>query len=112
MDTISFSDFEKVELRIGTIIEVRDFPEARKPAYQITVDFGPDIGVKRSSAQVTDNYTRDSLIGTQILGVVNIPPRQVGPFVSEFLITGFEKIDGTITLARSEEKVPNGSKLV
>jgi tRNA-binding protein len=112
MNTISFSDFEKVELRIGTIIEVRDFPEARKPAYQITVDFGPDIGVKRSSAQVTDNYTRDSLIGTQILGVVNIPPRQVGPFVSEFLITGFEKTDGTITLARSEEKVPNGSKLV
>lgn len=89
MKTITWDEFEMIELRTGTIIQVDDFPEARKPAYQITVDFGGDIGIKRSSAQIMELYTRDTLIGKQIIGVVNFPPKQIGPFISEFLITGF-----------------------
>lgn len=112
MEKINWSDFEKVELRVGTIIAVNDFPEARKPAYKVTIDFGDEIGIKRSSAQITVNYTKESLIGTQIVAVVNFPPKQVGPFISECLITGFAKSDGSITLARPDEVVPNGSKLL
>jgi len=112
MNTITWSDFEKVELRIGTIIAVEDFPEARKPAYKVTVDFGAEIGVKKSSAQITVNYSKEELIGTQILGVVNFPPKQIGHFFSECLITGFAKSDGSITLARPDEIVPNGSRLM
>lgn len=89
MKTITWDEFEMIELRTGTIIQVDNFLEARKPAYQITVDFGGDIGIKRSSAQITELYTRDTLIGKQIIGVVNFPPKQIGPFISEFLITGF-----------------------
>lgn len=112
MEKINWSDFEKVELRVGTIIAVDDFPEARKPAYKVTIDFGDEIGIKRSSAQITVNYTKESFIGTQIVAVVNLPLKQVGPFISECLITGFAKEDGSITLAQTDEAVPNGSKLI
>lgn len=111
MQTIEWSDFEKVELRIGTIIDVEDFPEARKPAYKIKVDFGIEIGVKKSSAQITDIYEKEKLIGTQVLAVVNFPPRQIGPIRSQCLITGFYREDGAVVLARPEFPVPNGTKL-
>ena len=111
MKTISWNDFEKVELRVGTIIDVKDFPEARKPAYIITADFGNDIGIKKSSAQVTDLYSMEELLNKQIIGVVNFPPKQIGPFMSEFLLTGFQKDDGAIVLVIPEQDAPNGAKL-
>ena len=111
MDTISWNDFEKVEIRVGTVISVEDFPEARKPAYKITVDFGKEIGIKKSSAQVTDLYNRDELVGRQIIGVVNFPAKQIGPFQSEFLVTGFTRPDGAVVLAVPERTCPDGSKL-
>ncbi len=111
MQTIEWSDFDKVELRIGTIIEVEDFPEARKPAYKVKVDFGAEIGVKKSSAQITDLYDREKLIGTQVLGVVNFPSKQIGPIRSECLITGFYRDDGAVVLARPDFPVANGTKL-
>jgi tRNA-binding protein len=110
MKQISWADFEQVELRVGTIIEVEDFPEARKPAYKVKVDFGPEIGVKKSSAQVTDFYSKEELLGKQIVGVVNFPPKQIGPMRSEFLLTGFYRDDGVV-LAVPEREVPNGAKL-
>lgn len=112
MDTLSWSEFEKVALRIGTIIAVDDFPEARKPAYKLTIDFGEEIGIKRSSAQITTHYTPEALVGTQILAVVNFPPKQIGPFISECLVTGFAREDGSIILARPDQEVPNGSGLL
>jgi len=112
MNTLSWTDFEKVELRVGTILHVEPFPEAKKPAYKITVDFGEEIGIKKSSAQITVNYTPQSLVGTQVVAVVNFPPKQIGPFFSQCLITGFCREDGSITLARPEERVPNGSRLL
>jgi tRNA-binding protein len=111
METITWRDFEKVELRVGTIIEVADFPEARKPAYKITVDFGP-FGIKRSSAQVTAHYTREQLAGRQIVGVINFPPKQIANFISEFLVTGFADENGDIVLTSIDKPVPNGSKLI
>jgi tRNA-binding protein len=111
METISWHDFEKVELRVGTILEVADFPEARKPAYKIRVDFGP-YGVKWSSAQITKHYTREQLPGRQIIGVINFPKKQIATFISEFLITGFADESGDIILASIEQKVPDGSKLI
>jgi tRNA-binding protein len=111
MDTINWSDFEKVELCIGTIIGVQDFPEARKPAYKITVDFGEAIGVKKSSAQITDLYSKESLLGKQVLAVVNFPPKQVGPFISECLVTGIHRDDGAVVLVSPDGKVPNGARL-
>lgn len=111
MDIIPYSDFEKVALHVGTIIAADDFPEARKPAYKVTVDFGPEIGIKKTSAQITAHYTKESLIGTQILWVVNFAPKQIGPFMSEFLLTGFALEDDTIIIARPEMPVPNGAKL-
>lgn len=111
MNTISWSDFEAVELRVGTIIRAEDFPEARKPAYKIWVDFGPEIGVKQSSAQITIHYTREELIGKQIVGVVNFGVKQIGPFQSEFLCTGFYREDGSVVLAIPERDVQNGAKL-
>lgn len=111
MKTIEWSDFEKVELRIGTIIDVEDFPEARKPAYKLKVDFGEEIGIKKSSAQITDIYDKETLIGTQVLAVVNFPPRQIGPIRSQCLVTGFYREDGAVVLARPEFPVPNGTKL-
>lgn len=111
MQTIEWSDFDKIELRIGTIIEVEDFPEARKPAYILKIDFGDEIGIKKSSAQITDIYNKDELLGTQVLAVVNFPSKQIGPIRSECLVTGFYREDGAVVLARPDSKVPNGAKL-
>ncbi len=111
MDTISWDDFDRVELRVGTIVSVEDFPEARKPAYKITVDFGPQLGLKRSSAQITNLYSKDELVGRQIIGVVNFPPKQIGPFLSEFLVTGLYRDDQVVVLAVPDQQVPNGAKL-
>jgi tRNA-binding protein len=111
MSEITWADFEKVALRVGTIVAVEEFPEARKSAYKITVDFGPEIGRKRSSAQVTALYTKEELVGRQIVGVVNFPPKRIGPFVSEFLVTGFYREDGAVVLAVPERAVPDGAKL-
>lgn len=111
MDTITWSDFERVELRIGTIVAVDDFPEARKPAWKLTVDFG-EFGIKRSSAQITVHYKKEDLLGRQVLGVINFPVKQIGPFRSEVLVTGFADENGAIVLAMPERKVPNGAKLI
>ncbi len=111
METISWADFEKVELRVGTIVDVENFPEARKPAYKLKVDFGDEIGIKKSSAQITDIYDREDLIGRQVLAVVNFPPRQIGPVRSECLITGFHREDGAVVLVGPDRNVPNGAKL-
>jgi tRNA-binding protein len=111
METIDWSDFEKVELRVGTIILVEDFPEARKPAYKLQVDFGEEIGIKKSSAQVTDLYSKDQLLGRQVLAVVNFPAKQIGPVRSECLVTGFHRDDGAVVLAGPESQVPNGARL-
>ena len=111
MSHITWSDFQKVELRIGTIIEADDFPEARKPAFILKVDFGEEIGVKKSSAQITDLYTKESLIGRQVLAVVNFPSKQIGPIMSECLVTGFHREDGAVVLAVPDTKIPNGVRL-
>lgn len=111
MKTITRDEFESVELRAGTVVNVEDFPQARKPAWKITVDFGGDIGLKRTSAQITDLYSPDDLIGRQIIGVVNFPPRQIGPVKSEFLLTGFYRDDGSVVMAVPERAVPDGAKL-
>ncbi len=111
MKEINWNDFDKIELRSGTIVQVEEFPEAQKPAYKISVDFGDKLGVKKSSAQITDHYTRYELMGKQIIGVVNFPPKQIGPFVSEFLITGLIKDDGSVILAIPDRKVENGLRL-
>ena len=111
METIDWNDFEKVELRVGTIVEVEDFPEARKPAYKLKIDFGEAIGLRKSSAQITDIYQKDDLLGRQIIGVVNFPVKQIGPMRSECLVTGFHREDGAVVLARPDSEVPNGAKL-
>ena len=111
-DYCSFDDFLKVEIRVGTVVDVQDFPEARKPAFKLFIDFGPDIGIKKSSAQITAHYSRDALTGRQVLGVVNFPPRQIGPFMSEVLTLGFADEAGDIVLADCERQVPNGARLI
>ena len=111
METIAWADFERVELRIGTIVAVEDFPEARKPAWKLTVDFG-EFGIRRSSAQITVHYRKEDLLGRQVLGVINFPVKQIGPFRSEVLVTGFADENGAIVLAMPERKVPNGAKLI
>lgn len=111
-DEITYGDFEKVDVRVGTIVEAEPFPEARKPAYKLKIDFGPEIGVKKSSAQITVHYTLESLIGRQVLGVVNFPPRQIGPVRSEVLTLGFEDENGAIVLASVTQGVPNGKKMM
>jgi tRNA-binding protein len=108
---ISWEDFAQVELCVGTIVDVQDFPEARKPAYKVKVDFGPNIGIKQSSARVTDLYAKEELLGRQIIGVVNFPPKQIGPVQSEFLLTGFYRPDGSVVLAVPDRHVTNGAKL-
>ena len=111
METITWHDFEKVELHAGTILEVFEFPEARKPAYKIKVDFGP-LGIKWSSAQITKHYTKEELPGRQIMGVVNFPEKQIANFMSQFLVTGFADENGDIVLASIDKPVPNGNKLI
>lgn len=112
METIDWAAFEKVELRIGTVTRAEPFPEAKKPAIKLWIDFGSPIGVKKSSAQITKHYTPEKLVGTQVVAVVNFPPRQIGPFVSEVLTTGFHDADGAVVLARPDIPVPNGTKLL
>jgi len=111
MEEIGWDDFSRVELRVGTIVEVDDFPEARKPAWKLLVDFGPEIGLKKSSAQITHLYGKDELVGKQVLGVVNFPAKQIGPVRSECLITGFIRDDGAVVLAVPDEPVANGLRL-
>lgn len=111
-EEITYGDFEKVDIRVGTIIEAEDFPQARKPAFKLKIDFGPEIGIKKSSAQITVHYTLETLIGRQVLGVVNFPPRQIGPFRSEVLTLGFEDDAGAIILASVERGTPNGRKMM
>ncbi len=110
-ETIELGDFERVDVRVGTVIDARPFPEARKPALQLTIDFGPEIGVRRSSAQITVHYKCDQLIGRQVAAVVNFPPRQIGPFLSEVLTLGFPDEDGAVVLVKPEFKVPDGGRL-
>ncbi|MBG8551986.1 tRNA-binding protein [Hymenobacter guriensis] len=108
---LSWAEFERVELRVGTIVEAREFPQARKPAFQLLIDFGPEIGRKRSSAQITLRYQPQDLVGRQVVAVVNFPPRQIGPFMSEVLVTGFSDTDGAIVLIGPDTPVPNGQRL-
>lgn len=110
--TITWEDFEKVELRAGTVIDVQDFPEARKPAYKLWIDLGPEVGIKKSSAQITALYTREALLGRQVICVTNFAPRQVGKFMSEVLVTGFANENNEIVLAQPQAAVPNGSRLI
>jgi tRNA-binding protein len=108
---IEYADFEAVDIRVGTVIDAQPFPQARKPAYKLTIDFGPEIGVKKSSAQLTVHYKSDQLIGRQVCAVVNFPPRQIGPFISEVLTLGMPDEDGAVVLVKPDLLVPNGGKL-
>ena len=108
---LTWDEFARVDMRVGRIVEVIDFPEARRPAWRLRLDFGPEIGERRSSAQIT-NYTREQLEGCLVVAVVNFPPKQIGKFMSEFLVTGFADQNGDIVLSTIDKKVPNGSKLI
>jgi tRNA-binding protein len=110
-ERITFDDFMKVDVRVGEVVRAELFPEARKPAYKLTIDFGPDVGVKRSSAQITRHYTTDQLTGRKVAAVVNFPPRQIGPFMSEVLTLGFPDKDGEVVLVGVDRDVPNGGRL-
>ena len=111
MKNIQWSDFEKIDIRAGTIVEVDDFPEARKPAFKVKVDLGPALGIKKSSAQLTVHYTKENLMGKQVICIVNFPPKQIGKYISEILITGFSDEYNGVVLAQPHLQVPNGSKL-
>lgn len=110
-DVISFDDFMAVDVRVGTIVSADDFPEARKPAYKLMIDFGDEIGVKKSSAQITHHYTKEALIGRQIMAVVNFPPRQIGPVMSEVLTLGMPDENGEVVLVGPTLAIPNGGRL-
>ena len=109
---ITWQDLERVEIRVGTVTRVEEFPEARRPAFKLWVDFGPEIGTRKSSAQITHHYRPDELIGKQVIAVLNFAPKQIGPFRSEILVTGFTDANGHIVLAQPERPVPNGSRLL
>lgn len=108
---IAFDDFLAVDIRVGTIVTAEPFPEARKPAYKLTIDFGPTLGHKRSSAQITEHYTLDDLVGRQVAAVVNFPPRQIGPMMSEVLTLGFPDAEGRVVLVAPSHRVPDGGRL-
>lgn len=110
-DEITYDDFLAVDIRVGRVLEASEFPEARKPAYKLRVDFGDDIGIKKTSAQITDLYQTDELIGRMVVGVVNFPPRQIGPFMSEVLILGLSDSEGRISLISPDQEVPIGGRL-
>ncbi len=111
MNDLSWSEFERVDVRVGTIHAAEPFPEARRPAYKLTIDFGPDIGTRRASAQITDHYSLDELPGKQVACVVNFPDKQIGPFMSECLVTGFVQADGSVILAVPDRPARNGTRL-
>ncbi|WP_343538681.1 tRNA-binding protein [Sphingobacterium thalpophilum] len=108
---ITWTEFERVDLRVGTVLEVQDFPKARKPAYQLKIDFGSEIGILQSSAQITVHYTKEELLGKQVVAVVNFPKKQIANFFSECLVTGFADENGDIILTSVDKKLPNGAKL-
>ncbi len=108
---ITYPDFEKVDIRVGKIVTVEDFPEARKPAYKLTIDFGAEIGIKKSSAQIVKHYKKEELVGRLVMGVVNFPPKQIGPFISETLTLGFADANGDVVLARPDKDAPLGNKM-
>jgi len=108
---ISYGDFEKVDIRVGRIVNVEDFPQARKPAYRLTIDFGPEIGLRKSSAQITKHYTKDELLGREVMGVVNFPPKQIGPFISEVLTLGVPDGEGGVVLLAPTKEVPPGGRM-
>jgi tRNA-binding protein len=110
-ETISYDDFQRVDIRVGTVIDAQPFPEARKPALKLVIDFGPAVGQKRSSVQITVHYKPDQLIGRQVCAVVNFPPRQIGPFMSEVLTLGMPDADGAVVLVKPDFKVPDGGRL-
>ncbi|WP_426092789.1 tRNA-binding protein [Flavobacterium sp. DSR3-2] len=111
MDNLSWNEFERVEMRVGTILEVNDFPEARKPAYQLTIDFGSEIGIRKTSAQITKRYQKDDLLNRQIVAVVNFPKKQIGKFMSECLILGAVGADGDVILLAPDCKIQNGLRI-
>lgn len=111
MSTIEFNDFLKVDIRVGTIMDVLDFPEAHKPAFKLFINFGDVIGIKKTSAQITQNYTKEELIGTQVAAVINFPEKQIGKFMSQVLVLGFPDIDGNVTLVRPSKAIPDGGRL-
>lgn len=108
---INYDDFEKVDIRVGRIIKVEDFPQARKPAYKLLIDFGPELGTRRSSAQITRHYSKEELLGRQVIAVVNFPPKQIGPFVSEVLTLGVPDSEGNVVLLGPTKEVPLGGKM-
>lgn len=110
--SLSWAEFEQVDIRVGTVTAVDEFPQARRPAWILHIDFGEELGTRKSSAQITDLYSRESLVGRQVIAVVNFPPKQIGPLMSECLVTGFANNDGAIVLAQPDKSVPNGARLM